>query len=55
MMQKSTQLLIVEDDLGLQNQMKWAFSQYAPVIVGNRDAAIAVVRKAPPPIVLLDL
>lgn len=55
MTQKTTQLLIVEDDLGLQNQLKWAFSQYAPIIVGNREAALSVVQKARPPIVLLDL
>jgi two-component system NtrC family response regulator len=55
MTQKTAQLLIVEDDLGLQNQLKWAFSQYAPIIVGTREAALSVVQKAPPPIVLLDL
>jgi two-component system NtrC family response regulator len=55
MTQKTAQLLIVEDDLGLQNQLKWAFSQYAPIIVGNREAALSVVQKALPPLVLLDL
>jgi two-component system NtrC family response regulator len=55
MSQKSSQLLIVEDDLGLQNQMKWAFSQYSPIIAGNREAALSAIQKSPPPIVLLDL
>ncbi|HZS85718.1 MAG TPA: PEP-CTERM-box response regulator transcription factor [Stellaceae bacterium] len=55
MTQKAIQLLIVEDDSGLQNQLKWAFSQYAPHIVGTREAALAAVNRYEPPVVVLDL
>src|SRR6185437_7419443 len=52
---KATQLLIVEDDSGLQSQLKWAFSQFAPQIVGAREAAVAAAQKLSPPVVVLDL
>jgi two-component system NtrC family response regulator len=55
MTQKTVQLLIVEDDPGLQSQLKWAFSQYAPHIVGTREAALAAVQRYAPPAVVLDL
>jgi two-component system NtrC family response regulator len=52
---KPPQLLIVEDDPGLQSQLKWAFSQFTPHIVGAREAALASVQKLNPPVVVLDL
>ncbi len=55
MSQKSPQILIVEDDPGLQSQLKWAFSQFTPQIVGTRDAALAAVQKSSPAVVVLDL
>jgi len=55
MNQKTQQVLIVEDDPGLQSQLKWAFSQYAPQIVGAREAALAAVQRFSPPVVVLDL
>ncbi len=55
MTQKAVQLLIVEDDAGLQSQLKWAFSQYNPQIVGTRDAALATMQRFGPPVVVLDL
>lgn len=55
MSQKTPNILIVEDDPGLQSQLKWAFSQFAPQIVGTRDAALAAVQKYSPPAVVLDL
>lgn len=48
-------LLIVEDDVGLQNQLKWSFEDYDPHIVGDREAAIAAVRRFNPPVITLDL
>jgi len=49
------QLVIVEDDPGLQSQLRWAFAQYAPQIVGAREPALAAVQKYSPPVVVLDL
>lgn len=48
-------LLIVEDDIGLQSQLRWHFDQYNVVIAGDRESAIAALRKAEPSVVLQDL
>lgn len=48
-------LLIVEDDLGLQSQLRWHFDQYEVVIAGDREAAIVELRKHEPEVVLQDL
>jgi two-component system NtrC family response regulator len=48
-------LLIVEDDLGLQKQLKWSFEAYQTVIAGNREEAIAALRRHMPSVVTLDL
>jgi len=48
-------LLIVEDDPGLQKQLKWSFDQYETVIAGNRSEAIAALRRHTPRVVTLDL
>ena len=48
-------LLIVEDDEGLQAQLKWAYEDYDVVIAGTRDAALAALRSDEPAVVTLDL
>jgi two-component system NtrC family response regulator len=48
-------LLIVEDDEGLQRQLKWAYEGYRVVIAGNRATAIEMVRLHEPVVVTLDL
>lgn len=48
-------LLIVEDDEGLQRQLRWSFDGYEVVISGNRSDAIAQFRRFEPGVVLLDL
>jgi len=48
-------LLIVEDDEGLQSQLRWCFDDYNVVISGNREDAIAQLRRHAPGVVLLDL
>ncbi|MES2698221.1 MAG: PEP-CTERM-box response regulator transcription factor [Pseudomonadota bacterium] len=48
-------LLIVEDDPGLQAQLKWAYDDFDVTIVGDRDAAIAALRAEEPDVVTLDL
>ena len=48
-------LLIVEDDEGLQAQLKWAYDDYDVVIAGNRDQALAALRADEPAVVTLDL
>jgi two-component system, NtrC family, response regulator len=48
-------LLIVEDDEGLQRQLKWAYEGYRVVSAGDRAAAIEMVRLHEPAVVTLDL
>ena len=48
-------LLVVEDDPGLQAQLKWAYEDFDVTIVGDRAAAIAALRAEEPSVVTLDL
>ncbi len=59
MTRKATELetlLIVEDDLGLRNQLKWSFAdRYRVITVEDREAALQIVKKGAPQVVTLDL
>ncbi len=48
-------LLIVEDDPGLQTQLKWCFDDYEVLVAGDREEALAHLRRLAPPVVLQDL
>ena len=48
-------LLVVEDDEGLQRQLKWAYDGYRVVAAGDRDSAIEALRQHEPAVVTLDL
>ena len=48
-------LLIVEDDPGLQAQLKWAYEDFDVTIVGDRASALAALRAEEPAVVTLDL
>src|SRR5256885_17015954 len=48
-------LLIVEDDEGLQRQLKWAYDGYQVICAGNREQAIEALRAHEPAVVTLDL
>src|SRR3982750_2401125 len=48
-------LLIVEDDEGLQRQLRWAYDDYDVLVASDRDAAINILRAHEPPVVTLDL
>ena len=54
-MENKKTLLIVEDDLRLQKQLKWSFEAYQTVIAGNRNEAITALRRYMPSVVTLDL
>ncbi len=54
-MDKKKALLIVEDDPGIQKQLKWSFDQYQTIIVGERSEAITALRRFMPNVVTLDL
>lgn len=48
-------LLIVEDDLGLQKQLKWCFDDYEVLLATNRAEALAQLRRFEPAVVVQDL
>ncbi|MFC3115017.1 PEP-CTERM-box response regulator transcription factor [Cellvibrio fontiphilus] len=48
-------LLIVEDDAGLQSQLRWHFDQYETVVADNRQDAIAAIRLHEASVVIQDL
>jgi two-component system NtrC family response regulator len=57
-MTQSTQprvLLVVEDDEGLQRQLKWAYEGYEVVCASDRASAIEALRAREPAVVTLDL
>ncbi len=48
-------LLMVEDDLGLQKQMRWSFDRFNVVFAEDRESAITQLRRHEPAVVTLDL
>ena len=55
MAEKMQKLLIVEDDLGLQKQLKWSYEEFEVFCASNRDEAMALLRSEEPDVVTLDL
>jgi len=55
MTEELKKLLVVEDDPGLQTQLKWCFEGYQVIIAGSREAALAELHKFPFPVMTLDL
>lgn len=48
-------LLIIEDDPGLQAQLKWSYEDFEVHIAGDRASALALLRSEEPAVVTLDL
>ncbi len=55
MSSNETPLLIVDDDTGLLRQLRWAFSDHKVYAASTRQEAIALVRKAPVSVAIVDL
>ncbi|MEM9084773.1 MAG: PEP-CTERM-box response regulator transcription factor [Pseudomonadota bacterium] len=55
MADKKPTLLIVEDDEGLQAQLKWAYDDFEVAIASDRDSAMTALRSEEPAVVTLDL
>jgi two-component system NtrC family response regulator len=55
MSEKRRPLLIVEDDLALQKQMRWAFDQYDAVLAEDHESAMTQLRRHEPAVVTMDL
>jgi two-component system, NtrC family, response regulator len=48
-------LLVIEDDPGLQRQLRWAYDGYEVLVAPDRAAAIAMLRAEEPAVATLDL
>jgi two-component system NtrC family response regulator len=48
-------LLVVEDNPGLQKQLKWAFEGYRVEVAGDRETAVRIMQQHRPHVVTLDL
>jgi len=55
MAERKPKLLIVEDDEGLQAQLKWAYEDFDVILADTRETAVAAVRAEEPAVVTLDL
>ncbi len=55
MAETKPKLLIVEDDEGLQAQVKWAYEDFDVILADTRETAVAAVRAEEPAVVTLDL
>ena len=54
-MSQKPRLLVVEDDPGLQAQLRWAYPDFEVFVVGDKPSAIAALRAEEPAVVTLDL
>lgn len=54
-MAKKETLLVVEDDQGIQSQLKWSFDAYDVVIAGDREEALVLLRRYEPKVITLDM
>ena len=48
-------LLVIEDDPGLQKQLRWSFDNYDVYVAADRESALAQVRRYEPAVVTMDL
>ncbi len=55
MAEAKDRLLIVEDDPGLQSQLKWSFEDFDVTVAEEREGALAQLRRLEPAVVTLDL
>jgi two-component system NtrC family response regulator len=53
--QSKKHLLIIEDDPGLQKQLRWSLDDYDVLVASDREAAIAMVRRHEPAVITMDL
>ena len=55
MTQNKPKLLIIEDDVGLQKQLRWSLDAYDVAVAGDRESALALLRRHEPAVVTMDL
>ena len=55
MAEAKPKLLIIEDDPGLQSQLRWSFEDFDVAVAEDRESAMAQLRRLEPAVVTLDL
>ena len=55
MQEQVTKLLIIEDDPGLQRQLRWSFGDCEVAVASDRDSALEELERFEPTVVTLDL
>ncbi len=55
MSQEKKCLLVIEDDPGLQRQLRWTLDAYEVLVAGDRESALALARRHEPAVVTMDL
>lgn len=55
MSEAKRKLLVVEDDPGLQSQLRWCFEDYEVLVAEDRETALTQLRRHEPAVVLQDL
>jgi len=53
--EKTSPLLIVEDDLALQKQIRWSLDRFETVTAADRESALVQCRRHSPAVVTMDL
>jgi len=53
--QRAAPLMIVEDDVALQKQIKWSLDRFECVTADDRDSAVSQFRRSAPAVVTMDL
>ena len=48
MSDKAPKILLVEDDVGLQKQIKWSLDEYEVLATGDRETALTQLRRFEP-------
>jgi len=48
-------LLVIEDDPGLQSQLRWSFEDFDVAVADDCESALVQLRRTEPPVVTLDL
>ena len=54
-MTQKPKLLVIEDDPGLQRQLRWSYDDQEVILAGDRETALAALRDHQPAVVTLDL